>query len=50
MKISRESEKAVDPRARTFAMGRASGLEEAIKLVDKTLHAERAALKKAGEQ
>jgi hypothetical protein len=48
--LSRIGSKAVDPTARTWAGGRVTGLEDAIKLIDKDLQAEQAARIKAAAQ
>lgn len=42
--------KAIDPIAHSFESERVTGLEDAIKLIDKALHAERAARIKAAVQ
>lgn len=48
--LSREGTKAVDPAAKTWASGHAAALEDAIKLIDKALQAERTARLKAAAQ
>ena len=48
--LSREGTKAVDPTAKTWASGHAAALEDAIKLIDKALQAERTARLKAAAQ
>jgi len=47
LELSRTSAKAVDPTARTWAGGRVTGLEDAIKLIDQVLLAEQEARLKA---
>jgi hypothetical protein len=48
--VSREGAKAVDPTARSFESGRVTGLEDAVKLIDKALQAEASARIKAAVQ
>ena len=43
LELSQKGTKAVDPIARSFESGRVTGLEDAIKLIDKVLQAEQAA-------
>jgi hypothetical protein len=50
LELSQKSTKAVDPIARSFESGRVTGLEDAIKLIDKVLQAEQAARIKTAEQ
>ena len=50
LELSRTASKAVDPTARTWAGGRVTGLEDAIKLIDKILLAEQEARIKAAAQ
>jgi len=38
--LSRVGKKAVDPVAKTFSMGRISGLEEALRILDRAIQAE----------
>ena len=42
LELARAGEKAVDPTARAFSSGRATGIEDAIKLINKVLQAEHA--------
>lgn len=42
LELSRAGKKAIDPIARSFESGRVTGLEDAIKLLDKALQAEHA--------
>jgi hypothetical protein len=42
--------KAIDAEARSFNLGHAAGLRDALKLIDKALQAERAARIKAAAQ
>ena len=49
LELSRTSAKVVDPTARTWASGRVTGLEDAIKLIDQVLQAEASARIKAAE-
>jgi hypothetical protein len=48
--VSREGTKAVDPTARSFESGRVTGIEDAVKLIDKALQAEQTARIKAAAQ
>jgi hypothetical protein len=48
--VSREGTKAVDPTARTFELGRVTGIEDALKLIDKALQAAASARIKATVQ
>jgi hypothetical protein len=48
--VSREGAKAVDPTARSFESGRVTGLEDAVRLIDKALQAEASARIKAAIQ
>lgn len=48
--VSREGTKAVDPTARGFESGRATGIEDAIKLIDEALQADNVARIKAAAQ
>lgn len=50
LELSRTGEKAVDPIARSFASGRVSGIESALKLIDKALQAEASARIRAAAQ
>ena len=50
LEMSRVGSKAADPVARSFSMGRISGLEEALRILDKALQAEQAARIKAAAQ
>jgi hypothetical protein len=50
LEISRAGSKAVDPTARTWASGRVTGLEDALKLIDRILQAEASARIKAAVQ
>ena len=43
LEISRVGSKAVDPVARSFSTGRISGLEEALRILDKALQEEHTA-------
>ena len=47
LETSKAGTKAVDPEARTFALGRVSALEEAIRLIDKALQQQASARIKA---
>ena len=47
LELARAGTKAIDPTARAFASGQTAGLEEAIKIIDRALQAERAARIKA---
>jgi hypothetical protein len=50
LEISRAGSKAVDPTARAFELGRVTGIEDALKLIDKALQAEASARIKAAVQ
>jgi hypothetical protein len=50
LEMSRVGSKAVDPVARSFSMGRISGLEEALRILNKALQAEHAARIRAAAQ
>jgi hypothetical protein len=41
LEVSRAGSKAVDPVARAFSSGHATGIEDAIKILDRALQAER---------
>ena len=47
LELAREGTKATDPTARAFSLGSVSGLEDALKLIDKALQAQTAARIKA---
>lgn len=47
LELAQAGTKAIDPVARAFSLGSASGLEEALALIDKALQEEQAARIKA---